>query len=349
MERKILTTEQKLKIIELYQSGQGSDTVAKQFDIHPNTVLKILKAADIERRPIVRKKIQIEDEPKIIAMYQEGLSAPEIAKQFDVSDALILRYLERNNIERRDASECHRIYPIHEDFFDVIDTQEKAYFLGFLYADGGNNIDYNFTKIDLSREDRDILVKLAKLIFIENAEGRIVDYERTRETRISIGSYLDICSKHICHQLFKLGCVNKKSLILTFPQWLTDPELQRHFIRGYYDGDGGIYLPDKKALSTTVGIISTLEFCEDVKKIILQQIDINVGSFYNDVEGKNVYSICFSGNRQIAHFLNWLYKDSIIHLDRKYELYLKLLAKNEKTDELILAGTQGYSKRYYQK
>lgn len=349
----MLTNNQKQEIINLYQSGLGSDTIAKQFNIHPNSVLKILKKAGIDRRPIVRKKIQITDEPKIVEMYQQGLSAPEIAEHFNVAHTLILRYLEKNGIDRRSAEECHRIYPIREDFFDVIDTQEKAYFLGFLYADGGNNKEANFVRIDLARKDKDILEKLASLIYLENPLQHIKNQDRKKEYKgqevVYHTSYFNINSKHICHKLEELGCPATKSLIITFPEWLINPELQRHFIRGYYDGDGGVSLTDVKKRGATTKIISTIGFCQSIKNIIEAQTKIQFGEPYNDIENKNVYSIHLCGNRTIVHFLNWLYKNSTIHLDRKYELYKKLLEKNIETDRLILAGTRGYNKRYYQK
>ena len=53
-----------------------------------------------------------------------------------------------------------------------------------------------------------------------------------------------------------------------------------------------------------------------------------------------------TGARQIQNFLSWLYEDATIYLDRKYNLYLELIEKNKETQELIKAGTQGYSYRY---
>jgi transposase-like protein len=351
--RKILTAENKAQIIELYQSGLGSDTIAKQFDIHPNSVLKVLKREGIDRRPIVRKKIQVADEAKIVEMYQQGMSAQEIANQFDVQQTLILRYLEKNGVDRRSAEECHRIYLIREDFFDVIDTQEKAYFLGFLYADGGNNIDANFVRVDLASKDKDILEKLVSLIYLEDPLQHIKDQDRKKvykgEDVIYYTSYFDINSKHICHKLNKLGCSRAKSLILTFPEWLVDPDLQRHFIRGYYDGDGGVSLTDVKTRGAHTRMTSTLEFCQSMRQIILKETSIQFGEPYNDVEEKNVYSTHLAGNRQIATFLDWLYAGATIYLDRKYTLYIQLLEKNKETDKLILAGTQGYRKNILQK
>jgi hypothetical protein len=152
----------------------------------------------------------------------------------------------------------------------------------------------------------------------------------------------------MCEKLTEMGCVQAKSLILKFPEWLTDPELQRHFIRGYYDGDGGIHIPKIKCRAVVVRIISTFEFCNSMRDIIMSQVNVCFGQPHNpaNVKGKNVYTIDMSGARQAENFLTWLYKDATIWLDRKYNLYLELIEKNKKTQELIKAGTQGYSYRY---
>ena len=161
----MMTMEVKSKIIEMYQLGTGSDTIAKQIGVSSNSILKFLKRSGIERRPIGRKKIQIEDEPKIVEMYQRGMSAPEIAEKFNVEHTMILRYLEKNGVERRNGEESHRTYEINKDLFDIIDTQEKAYLLGFIYADGCNSSDGRCIKIEVATPDRDILEKISKLIW----------------------------------------------------------------------------------------------------------------------------------------------------------------------------------------
>ena len=144
-----------------------------------------------------------------------------------------------------------------------------------------------------------------------------------------------------------MGCVPAKSLILKFPEWLTDPELQRHFIRGHYDGDGGVHISDIRKNAVSTKITSTKEFCSSVKNVILNQTGIKFGEPRSVHKNeKNTYCIDMSGARQIENFLKWLYKDATIYLDRKYNLYLELIEKNNKTQELILAGTQGYSYRY---
>jgi hypothetical protein len=151
----------------------------------------------------------------------------------------------------------------------------------------------------------------------------------------------------MCEKLTELGCVQAKSLILKFPEWLKDSELQRHFIRGHYDGDGGVHISDIRKNAVCTKITSTKEFCTSVKNIILQQTGLKFGEPRPaNKSGNNTYRIDMSGARQIQNFLTWLYKDASIYLNRKYNLYLQLIEKNKETQELILAGTQGYSYRY---
>lgn len=323
------------KIIKMYQDGIGSDSVGKIFEIHPNSVLRVLKRNEIERRDFTRKLGNKHEE--IIQAYLSGLSTPKIAEQLNVTNGAILKVLKKNNIKCRDNEECRRKYPIYKDFFDKIDTEEKAYFLGFLYADGCNGKAYNWTRIELAEFDKNILYKLAKLIYKENSDERVKVY--FREDKQKWYAYLNINSKYICGQLEKLGCIPVKSLILTYPDWMPD-HLQKHFIRGYYDGDGGIHFNERN--NAQIKIISSLDFITSLKNITTKKL--NIHWLLRKHEESDVYTIYFSGNRQARKFLDWLYKDSNIYLDRKYNLYLELQNIIKKIDKLILVGTRGYSK-----
>jgi hypothetical protein len=348
-----LTENQRREIIDKYLAGAGSTSLGKEYGVHENSIIKLLKKQGV-MRPKAGRKIMPEDEVDIVKMYEDGKSAQEIGNHFNVSHSLILKYLERNNIGRRSAEEAHRIYPINEDFFDNIDTEEKAYFLGFLYADGNvqDKISNHHIRIELAREDRDILVKLTKLIFKENSNDRITDYARKRDfgngEKEYDYSYFTIHSKYMVKQLVKLGCTEAKSLTLKWPEWLADSELQKHFIRGYYDGDGGLQLTDVKERSAFLRIISTSDMCKSMHKIINSATGANF-SYNQAIENKDVWTINTSGNRQIKNILMWLYTDATIWLKRKYKLYEDLLKQIENTNKLIEAGTQGYQKRYLNK
>lgn len=154
-----------------------------------------------------------------------GMKTIDIAKQFNLSRHIIGRFLRKNNFNTLIEGKYNkRNYPINEDFFDNIDTQEKAYLLGLLYADG-----YNYKKyfrLDLHKKDIDILYKIQKLIFLDDKD-HVTPY-KNRDT-----VYLNVYSVHISKTLTNIGCTNNKSLTITFP--VIQKDLQRHFIRGYYD------------------------------------------------------------------------------------------------------------------
>lgn len=339
--RKVLSPEEKDAIVARYQEGVGSDTVGKEFGIHPNTVLRILKEKGVGSRGVLKETVSKEDQLKIVHLYQSGFSAPEIEEMYDLTHTTIRKYLRKNGIQIRDAEECRRKYPIKKDFFDKIDTQEKAYFLGMLYADGCNLQEHNFVRLSLHIEDKTILECKRR--------RKITSKPKVEYIRETHDVYFNINSKYICEQLSKLGCTSRKSLTLKFPEWLTDPNLQRHFIRGYYDGDGGIYLSKDGSRVASTKIVASKEFLGKMSEIIKEQTGIQFGAIYDTNHNNGIYQTSICGNRIVAHFLDWLYYGSTIHMDRKYLLYQKLLSKNEETDEIIAAGTRGYSKSNYEK
>lgn len=196
--------------------------------------------------------------------------------------------------------------------FETIDTEEKAYWLGFLYADGSVGSADNRIELGLAEKDVGHIEKFRNFIGIPN---KISYRPSTKSYRYSFRSIP--CKT----DLIKQGCVPKKSLILEFPTEQQVPkELIRHFIRGYFDGDGWFTnTPD----CFQVGIIGTENFI----KGFLDSIEIeNKSNKIFDVhreDGAKRY--VFGAYQDVLNFLNWIYKDSNIYLDRKYEHYLDFI------------------------
>jgi intein-encoded DNA endonuclease-like protein len=156
----VLSISQKQKIIELYKNGMGSDTIAKQFNVNPGSILKILKSNNIEICSKIRK---IPLDNNIIQWYKNGMSLTKIANLLNVSHVTILKYLKFNNIERRSANDCHRIYEINELLFDNVNNESIVYFLGFLFADGCNMLKNNFVKLEIAQQDEDTKISFLSL------------------------------------------------------------------------------------------------------------------------------------------------------------------------------------------
>jgi len=206
--------------------------------------------------------------------------------------------------------------------FETIDTEEKAYWLGFLYADGSVGSSDNRIELGLAEKDLKQIEKFRDFIGIMN---KISYRSQTKSYRY--------CFKSVpCKaDLIKQGCVPKKSLILKFPSEEQVPkELIRHFIRGYFDGDGWFTNTES---CFQVGIIGT----EDFIKGFLNSIEIqNKNNKIFDVHRKDgAKRYVFGAYQDVLNFLNWIYQDSHVYLDRKHEYYLDFIQNGSKYHKTI--------------
>lgn len=213
-------------------------------------------------------------------------------------------------------------YDINDYYFDNIRDPEVIYTIGFLYADGCN---YDCTDISLCLEERDgyILKRINTNIkneypvkYVDLSNKHDFGYNYENQYRLSI------YNKRIAKVLNILGVTPKKSLTLTFPRWL-HPSMYNHFLRGVYDGDGSIYryIREKSTPQFNLTITSTETFCKSMVDICASYLRI-LGHIY-DASCRNgvtkVFTLC--GPIPTKKFLDWLYKDATIFLDRKYNRY----------------------------
>ena len=336
------TSRAQLIIDKYLIEEKGSTTIAKELGIHENSILKVLKQHNVPRRQIGREKTSESKIREMEKMYNEGYSLEAVGEHFGSGAARVLGYFKRLDIPRRSAEEAHRIYAINEDFFDNIDTEEKAYFLGFLFADGCNQIEHFYAIVlGLNEQDKEILYKFSSLIYKDPniAFDQVKFIDRTHEDK-GITANLSINSKHMCIQAAKLGLLTRKTFLLTWPKWL-DRKLHRHFFRGYFDGDGTIN--NEKEKSSGCKIISTKEFIEGARMITPVPGTMYKNDDSEEAEDKNTWILSFNGNRNIQKMLNWMYDGSTIYLKRKYDKHIVFNEKMVEIDRKTFAGTQGYS------
>mgnify|MGYP001148009924 CR=1 FL=1 len=298
----------------------------------------------MQQRTTAKQKVEI------VKQYLSGENATNIAPNYGITNTAILGLLHRRNIKIRSQSQIQRKYSIDETFFDNIDTQEKAYFLGFLYADGYNNTNHNAVNLSLKEADKEILIKLNNLL--QPAKPlQFVNMESQRKQGIKASNQyrLVIANKHISNRLNELGCVQAKTYILEFPEWL-NINLYPHFIRGYNDGDGYI---GKRNISIT----STDMFCNKLKYIFKNILNITSSiRIRHPGHNNNICMLEISGGRQCKKLLDWLYKDATIYLQRKYDSYISLLDKIKEIDSPRLCSIErcnekhhgnGYCRKHY--
>jgi len=235
--------------------------------------------------------------------------------------------LKRNNISRRSTQTYTTKYISDEKFFERIDTEEKAYFLGLLYADGNNYVRelHNYeVSIKLQAQDKIILEKFKNLISPQSSLKLIIDKKTN-----NLYYLFKINNKKISEQLSCLGCIPNKSLLLKFPNFIEE-KLINHFIRGYFDGDGSLYCKKPKYKTNYINyglsIVSSKMFCEEIKHIIENKINIHFSSKLSRPKTNQITTtLSVGGNKQVKKVLDWLYQDATIYLPRKYTKYQEFI------------------------
>lgn len=251
------------------------------------------------------------DEPEILKLYSEGFSLKDISEKVNRHIGGIKRVLTNNNIKVRGREYYCRINKFNEDYFEEIDTKDKAYFLGFLYADGNIYLKRNRVQITLQNKDAYILLELGKRI---NYTGKLY-IDRVKYSKLILDS------KKMSQDLINKGCIPNKSLILKFPtEGQVPKELQRHFLRGFFDGDGGI---QNRGSGYTVYFTSTEQFCISISNIF-KPLGIQCGNWrkrYRDREN-SAGSMSHYENRKNNKIYHYLYDESDnLYLIRKFKKF----------------------------
>lgn len=205
------------------------------------------------------------------------------------------------------------IYHCNYNYFETIDTEDKAYWLGFIYADGNINKAQSTLRINLQARDNFHLSKLNKCID-GNFNVRIYD-EKHGDKTYPMCQIL-VYSTKIARDLMDKGVVPHKSNIITFPELRND--LVRHFIRGYFDGDGSICERKHKKRQSDLSCSFTsgsIEFLKSLRAILFSN---DIKSYLVEDKRGEKYSLSLAGLQNPDIFLHYLYDDSTVYLDRKY-------------------------------
>ena len=266
----------------------------------------------------------------IINLYLNGESSVDISKKYGLNNHKpILKILHSNNIDVN-RSLSTRKYKLNEKYFDLIDDQNKAYILGFLFADGSLNQNKQTISMSLQEEDYKILESIRNKIGSEK-QLAFLDYSNKNDFGYTYKNQyrLLMFSKYMCNSLINIGMVQNKSLVLDFPN--IPKEFHSHFIRGYFDGDGSfcVYYTKENKFQPLITITSTEQFCKATQKILKDNLNIPCGNIY-DASCKNGITkvLSISGAIQTKKVLDWLYHDAELFLERKHEKYINAFYLN---------------------
>lgn len=254
----------------------------------------------------------------------EGISLTKLSVKYGINRWTITERFKKLGIEIINKQNRTKF---DNTVFDSIDTEEKAYWLGFIFADG--YINSQDTELSKNRYCFELSLKGSDIEHL-NKFNKFMKHEDSNHAKLSKtkcannGTICDRCrwivsNKHLWETLNSYGCTPKKSSTLRFPNKniFKSEDLIRHFIRGYFDGDGCISrCLHKIIVSPKISIISTPEFLNSIEEIIKYKSSRSRRcdwSIYTQ-------SLDFSKDDGIK-FINYIYSDCSIYLDRKFKLY----------------------------
>lgn len=319
------------QIINLYQSGYAISKIQQIVNIPYNQISLILKQNNIKVED--RQKIRSESKmDKAKELYLSGLSLTAISKQLKIDRHTLSRYFKKYQIPIINRQNAVKF---DNTVFDSIDSEEKAYWLGFLYADGNLSSTVYNIELGLKESDKEHLNKYIK--FLNHSDLNKVKFHKGK---LGNSYRVTLTDKHMWNTLNNIGCTPRKSLTLTFP----DIDYKIDFIRGYFDGDGCIsYNKNINNVSPNCSLISTNEFLTSIQTF-LKDFNINCKIVSDKRYKGNTKILKFSVNDG-RKFMDLIYSNASIYLNRKYNRYLffKEFCRSPKELDELLASEIGES------
>ena len=151
----------------------------------------------------MKNKFTKEQEKEITLRYINGEKSTDLSKEFNCAYATILNIVKRNGGQSKSNSEAHTIYHCNDNYFSIIDSEDKAYFLGLLYSDGCIHDSQSRFLISLQEEDKYILELFKEKI-------KYTGYLYLRPSEIHKNQYsLEITSKKLKDDLKEASFGNK--------------------------------------------------------------------------------------------------------------------------------------------
>jgi hypothetical protein len=205
----------------------------------------------------------------------------------------------------------------NENYFETINSEDKAYFLGFIFADGCVTNDpkkyrYQLT-LKLHSKDIDILKLFIKSI---DADMNVWCSNKREICEVSFSG------KKIINDLEKLGVLPNKTFSVKYPQ--IDKEFERHFLRGYFDGDGCIRINTDKRDNTKRGDLRIVGASIDMLTKINQRMNdlfgVNVNKLYGP-KNKDYKFIGWAGMTDIEKIYEGFYTNTNLFLKRKKVIF----------------------------
>lgn len=309
-----------------FQKGTPPEQLADKIGCHVSTIYLNLRRNGINIQD-VSYKYSFKNEAWLRKQFEKYSTVTEVSRNTGIPRTSISRYAEKFGIRQVGF---HRKYKnaINENYFDVIDTEHKAYWLGFFMADSymyhKKNGKYEFN-IKIKSTDYELLKQFAQDVDFDISKIKIE--QKYRKDTLTESAEFRTGNQIFCNNLVKHSIIPQKGGKEIIPDSVPK-ELVRHFIRGYWDGDGSIlFYPEAycnpktvQCCSMSFDILNQINSIFKENKIIFEEI--------KPVKTKNeiLYVLKVQNFPNICKFIDYIYKDATVFLERKHDTALKILA-----------------------
>lgn len=302
----------------MYQQGHNTVSISKATGRSQSGIERFLKRKNLYDG---MRKIEISDDEiaNIAYRYKNGETAKEILVDFFPrihSERTIINLIKRSGQSPRRRGMRSTVQ--NHNYFQEIDTPEKAYWLGLIIADGSVGFQKRSNRspciaLELKAEDKYLLEMFRSAI-----EGNFVLTQSRNCFRIAFSS------KKMVQDLARFGVVpNKSHLDNGLP--ILPSNLMPHLIRGIFDGDGTVYISKGKL---HFGFYGSNQICENIKNHLVRHCELNKSKVFDKGTVSMVY---FSAGKDIRNFYNYIYTDPYPYMIRKKKKFDCFLANTEIT------------------
>lgn len=330
------------EVIERYQNDKttSAKSLAEEYGVCYPTITRWLKLANVNfRYPTTTEHLEKLDEATELYLSTD-LTVKEAAKQIGIGKNSFRKHLKAESKLKRNVN-CQKDISFNKRYFSKIDTEEKAYWFGFIYADGcvRYNLDDNSgsLSIELAKKDINMLQ-----LFNNCIESNVAIKERQRIQEsgyISDFCSVTLCSRDLVKDLMKYGCIPNKTYEGKIPKSLfaSNKKLMVAFLRGYLDGDGYISKNERSLhiVSYTVYNCKVMNF---LLNAIIKVSGVVPTVTYETNQYSGEYRIRIMNKKDFFRFLEVLYENSTIHMERKYNRYLMHLTSRLETNLTEVSG-----------
>jgi len=210
-------------------------------------------------------------------------------------------------------NQYHKTNKVRDKYFSIINTQDKAYILGILLADGHLEKRRNAVSLSLSgKDDGRVVQQIANRLFIDTYYIHN-DNHSEKNSKHQDRFHLWLTSKQMTRDLSRLGFTDNKSKDCQFDFKSIPSHLFPHFLRGFFDGDGSVFLTKYNSLNVHfVGLLNIIEYIREY----LKSIGIRSG-LYPCFSTDAVWELRFGNVHNVHKIYELMYKNAKLYLPRK--------------------------------